>query len=208
MRDDSISDGIPTARLIAQHKGSDPKPPSSLELQGFATEMAADYDPDYSRKQQEVALSNLGRTEMWLLSQRAYLNGVTDPEDENALKTVLEAPEEEDAQEERPKPEQEPAGKKTVRFSNVMHTAQPRQLLPKPLRRESAYYRTFQQYMARTQLGDVFVHQHTRFEALQAQRVALRDAHRSQLLGKYQLSVVPQSAKQRLSANVARGTLT
>jgi hypothetical protein len=40
---------------------------------------------------------------------------------------------------------------------------------------------------------------------MQAQRVSLRDAHRNQLLGKYQLSVVPQSAKKRLSANVARG---
>ncbi|CRK48930.1 hypothetical protein BN1723_016973, partial [Verticillium longisporum] len=44
-----------------------------------------------------------------------------------------------------------------------------------------------------------------RFEALQAQRVCRREYHRNQLLGKYQLSVMPQSAKKRLSANVARG---
>jgi SAM-dependent methyltransferase len=51
----------------------------------------------------------------------------------------------------------------------------------------------------------MFTYQLPRFEALQSQRVSLPDTHRNQLLGKYQLSVVPQSAKKRLSANVARG---
>src|SRR5690348_5881345 len=57
----------------------------------------------------------------------------------------------------------------------------------------------------RTQGQDVFVHRLPRFEALQAQRVSLREAHRNQLFGKYQLSVLPQSAKKRMSANVVRG---
>jgi hypothetical protein len=40
---------------------------------------------------------------------------------------------------------------------------------------------------------------------VQAQRVSFSAAHRAQLLGKYQLSVVPLSPKRRMSANVARG---
>ncbi|KND90212.1 hypothetical protein TOPH_05187 [Tolypocladium ophioglossoides CBS 100239] len=214
VRDDDISDGIPTARPIFQHKdsnssGETAKPPPSPEAEDAPTEIVAIYDPNYARKQQKEALSNLDRTELWLLAQRAYLTGVDEPKGDGALKTIGEAPEEEEAQDAQPEPEQEPVTKKkVVRFSNVIPTTvQPKRLPPKLLRQESAYYRAFQDYIVRTQLRDVFVHQLPRFEALQAQRVALRETHRNQLLGKYQLSVVPQSAKKRLSANVARGDL-
>ena len=94
-----------------------------------------------------------------------------------------------------------------VRFSHILPTVQPKRLPSKLLRQESAYYRAFQDYIVRTQRSDVFVHQLPRFEALQGQRIGLRETHLNQLLGKYQLSVVPQSAKKRLSANVVRGDL-
>ncbi|PNY23734.1 Uncharacterized protein TCAP_06346 [Tolypocladium capitatum] len=213
VRDDGISDGIPTARQVIQHKDSNlsgeaVRPPPSPEVEDAPTEIVAIYDPDYARKQQKEALSNLDRTELWLLAQRAYLKGVDEPKDDDALKTIEEAPEEEEAQDAQPEPAKGPVTKKVVRFSNVIPTTvQPKRLPPKLLRQESAYYRAFQDYIVRTQLRDVFVHQLTRFEALQARRVALRETHRNQLLGKYQLSVVPQSAKKRLSANVARGDL-
>ena len=214
VQDSDISDGIPTARPIVQHKDSNSsgetiKPPPSPEVEDAPTEILAVYDPDYARKQQKEALSNFDRTELWLLAQRAYLKGIAAPEDDDALKTIEEALEEEEAQGAQPELEEEPASKKkVVRFSNIIPTTvQPKRPPPKLLRQESAYYRAFQDYIVRTQLRDVFVHQLTRFEALQAQRVALRETHRNQLLGKYQLSVVPQSAKKRLSANVARGDL-
>src|SRR5262249_48917782 len=148
------------------------------------------------------------RTEMWLTAQRAYLKGVdADVENEGALQTIVEDPEEEEAQEADPESALTVSPKKkTVRFSDVIvTTALPKRLPSKYSRQESAYYRAFQDYIIRAQTGDVFIHQLARFEALQAQRVSLREFHRNQLLGKYQLSVVPQSAKKRLSANVARG---
>ncbi|KAM4059603.1 methyltransferase [Hirsutella rhossiliensis] len=219
VRDDDISDGIPTARPVIQHKDSDSseetiKSPSSPRVQDAPTEIVIDYDPDYARKQQKVALSNLDRTELWLLAQRAYLTGISNVvEDDVAPKAVDEVSEAEEAeagglQPERD-PERDPASqKKVVRFSVISSpAAQPKNLPHKLLQRESAYYRAFQDYIVRTQRHDVFIHQLARFEALQAQRVALRKMHRNQLLGKYQLSVVPQSAKKRLSANVARGDL-
>jgi SAM-dependent methyltransferase len=207
---DDLTDDMPTARPVFDHKNSNStdetvKPPASPEAEDAPTEIVVDYDPNYARKQQEEALSNFDRTELWLMAQRVYLKGVDEVEDGNALQTIAEDLDEE----EKPTKETEDTtatkAKKTVRFSDVVPTTlQPKRLPSKLVRQESAYYRAFQDYIVRAQLKDVFVYQSARFEALQAQRVALREFHRSQLLGKYQLSVVPQSAKKRLSANVAR----
>lgn len=200
---DDLSDDMPTARpIIAQQteEATVEVQPSSPEREDAPTEIVVDYDPTYAKKQQEEALSHLDRTELWLLAQRSYLSGVTgESEVGAALKTI-----EEDLDEEETKTD-----KKIVRFSNVIPTTvQAKRLPSKLIRQESAYYRAFQDYVVRTHRSDVFVHQLPRFEALQAQRASLRDCHLNQLLGKYQLSVVPQSAKKRLSANVARGDHT
>lgn len=189
-------------------------------------EIVADVNPEYARRQQEVALSHLDRTEMWLMAQRAYLRGPGDfeeteddqsNEEEPSLKAKGKQPEsqlEVQTPPEVPPKDNEPektevatlTRKKTVRFSEqVKPEPIPRSLPSKLVRQESAYYRAFQDYTVRSLSQDVFVHRMPRFEALQAQRVSLREAHRNQLLGKYQLSVLPQSAKKRMSANVVRG---
>jgi SAM-dependent methyltransferase len=174
------------------------------------------YDPKYAKKQQEVALANLDRTEMWLMAQRIYLKPV-DNNDElesnatnNPAAAIIKMKEPEKSETQTPQQALETLSqaqnKKTVRFSMVMAVSNIPRSLPSKLRKhESAYYRAFQDYFVRTCRVDAFVHRLPRFEALQAQRVSLRQYHRNQLLGKYQLSVVPQSAKKRLSANVARG---
>lgn len=212
--DDDMTEGMPTARLMTSHQDSNDSGETTAKIVEEApVEIVVDYDPDYARKQQQEALSNLDRTELWLMAQRAYLKGVDEGPDNNAaLKTIEESPEEEkDKEDEKVKPESESSQgveikKKVVRFSNIIPTTlEPKRLPSGLLRQESAYYRAFQDYIVRTHLQDVFVQQLSRFEAVQAQRTALRETHRNQLLGKYQLSVVPQSAKKRLSANVARG---
>lgn len=206
-------DDMPTARPIVPVNASSSSvtlaEPTSPDAEDVPTEIVTVYDPEYARKQQEVTLSNLDRTELWLRAQRAYLKPVEaaeETEEDNSLDTIPEAADEEVEH----FPEQEiPASlprKKMVRFSEVVSkTDIPRRLPSKLSRQESAYYRAFQDYVVRSSKQDVIVHQLPRFEALQAQRVCLREFHRNQLLGKYQLSVVPQSAKKRLSANVARG---
>ncbi|KAL6898135.1 band 7 family domain-containing protein [Trichoderma evansii] len=208
----SIEDDMPTARPIIHVPTNDEpseamKSPSSPDVEAIPTEIVEDYDPSYARKQQLEALSNLDRTELWLMAQRVYLKGVDTVEDNGALETIEEDLDEEDEDiaklenktelESVQKPGQKDAAtKKVVRFSNIITTTVIAKSLPsKLLRQESAYYRAFQDYVVRTQLSDIFVFQLSRFEALQAQR----------LLGKYQLSVLPQSAKKRLSANVVRG---
>ncbi|KAI1763430.1 hypothetical protein GGR53DRAFT_367023 [Hypoxylon sp. FL1150] len=208
-----LTEEILTARRVEQSKPSSSftaiPEPASPDEDVTATEIVTSYDPEYTKKQQEAALSNLDRTELWLMAQKAYLKGIL-PEEE--LESRPEPPAK-DTPVEEPKTK-EPAGevvspsqkKKTVRFSEmVVKTDIPKSLPPKIARQESAYYRAFQGYIIRSRSQDAFVHRLPRFEALQAQRVSLRDVHRSQLLGKYQLSVMPQSAKKRMSANVARG---
>ena len=173
-----------------------------------------EYDPKYVAEQQENALSHVDRTEMWLMAQRAYLQGVVgfSEEETEAVEEKSGLTDPESDAEEKPElppkevlavPEQK---KKSVRFSEaVLKEKIPRSLPSKLSRLESAYYRAFTDATVRSCPNDVFVHRQARFEALQSQRVALKDAHRNQLLGKYQLSVVPQSAKKRMSANVVRG---
>ncbi|KAL7954247.1 hypothetical protein V8C34DRAFT_294889 [Trichoderma compactum] len=220
--DEINEDDLPTARPILNLQTNTQvseavKSPSSPDADDIPTEIVEDYDPSYARKQQLEALSNLDRTELWLVAQRVYLKGVDDVDTNGALETIEEDLDEEEEEDIKLKTKTEPefeqkhgqkdvVAKKTVRFSNIITTTVvPKSLPSKLIRKESAYYRAFQDYVVRTQQSDVFVFQLARFEALQAQRVALRSAHHSQLLGKYQLSVVPQSAKKRLSANVVRG---
>ncbi|KAK0717041.1 hypothetical protein B0T26DRAFT_647650 [Lasiosphaeria miniovina] len=161
--------------------------------------------------QSENAQSHEDRTEMWLAAQRAYLQGVVGFSDDAEPVEAAKA-EESEVDEKAQVAAKEVATeselkKKSVRFSEAVLSKEnlPRSLPSKLLRQESAYYRAFTDASVKSCPTDVFVHQQPRFEVLQSQRVSLKDSHRNQLLGKYQLSVVPQSSKKRMSANVARG---
>ncbi|KAI0409063.1 methyltransferase domain-containing protein [Xylaria palmicola] len=232
----TMSDGVPTARprvteqvvearnilpeepltALRVKQTSPDSSPTAESVSPYddlvATEIVTVYDPEYAKKQQAVALSNLGRTELWLRAQKVYLQGVLVDEeaqpDSVSAKKAMETQTEEDAKDTEADIHVSPVTqkKKAVRFSEVaVKTDVPCSLPPKFAHKESAYYRAFQDYIIRSRKQDTYVHRLPRFEALQAQRVSLREAHRNQLLGKYQLSVVPQSAKKRMSANVVRG---
>lgn len=198
-------------------------PPTPKQPEGLASEMVAEepsspivvneivpeYDPDYVKKQEENALSHADRTQLWLMAQRSYLQGVTGFSEEHEETEASAQESDAELKPELPHKDVEvkvEPKKKGVRFSEVPSKDKvPRNLPPKLLRQESAYYRAFTDLTVRTNHNDVFIHRQPRFEALQAQRISLKDAHRNQLLGKYQLSVVPQSAKKRMSTNVVRG---
>jgi SAM-dependent methyltransferase len=213
---ETMSDGIPTARPIfsedpniSTSRPQIPKHDSDETIKGYAicespqdedivaTEIIHDYQQGYLQKLHSEAAVNLERTSMWLSAQSDYLSALINPperrDDEVAL-LQREASIKDQGQR-----------KKTVRFSEIVTQDVACPSLPKPSSHESAYYRAFQHFYARSRSGDTFVHRLPRFEALQCQRVSFSEAHRNQLLGKYQLSVVPLSAKRRMSANVARG---
>lgn len=229
---ETMSDGIPTARPTLeqlrldisrpelQHNSSDetvtripsplPSPRPFLEDEIVVDEIVRDQETSYAGA--SISAVNLDRTGMWLAAQSSFMAQLINPteerDDESALlqRVASVKAQKEEAQEavEGPK-------RKTVRFSEIADTsAEPASkelTCPKPilLRQESAYYRAFQQNMVNRRQRDTFVHRIPRFEAMQSQRVSFPAAHRAQLLGKYQLSVVPMSAKRRMSSNVARG---
>lgn len=194
-----------------------PTSSSQEEATSPIKEIIDDYDPDYAQKQRTEARTHHDRTQMWLMAQKAYIKGIwdiTEPEKEEPVRSESEQPEEEDVPPAVPPKDDvlEPVmttalvRKKTVRFSEAVKSpAVPRSLPSKLIHQESAYYRAFTDLIVRTSQSDAFVNRLPRFEALQSQRVSLRSAHRNQLLGKYQLSVVPLSAKKRMSTNVVRG---
>ena len=222
-------DNLSTARPILTAVAIPPtsarldKDSESVNGEVEATEIVRDDGAKHVKHQQELALSNLARMETWLAAQRTYLRGVGD--ETETFESVKPLPVEEapPAVPEKDFPVKEPVKvevktetegqttsvikkKKSVRFSvpDVVSN-HPYRLPCKLIRQESAYYRAFMDYIVRYRPQDVFIHKTARFEFLQAQRACLRGFHRNQLLGKYQLSVVPQSKKKRLSANVARG---
>ena len=169
-------------------------------------EILVDYESGYARKLEDVAGTNLDRTGLWLVAQSNFLADLINPtearDDEAALlkRVASVKSQKEEIEEESPR-------RKTVRFSESVVTHEIDIACPKPKlgRQESAYYRSFKLMITRSRYRDTFVHRIPRFEALQSQRVSFPAAHRAQLLGKYQLSVVPMSPKRRMSANVARG---
>lgn len=233
-------DDIPTARPIvaptprtATFESSDSTivAPQNCEDDVVPNEIVGECDPAYARMQQQVALANLDRTELWLMAQDAYLKRVISPDAIGTSSAETEVgpsvPPKDNldgvssASQSPPMLSSETATttpatisetkpkKKTVRFSEAIEkttiTTIPCKLPGSFVKHESAYYRAFQDYVIRSRSHDVFVSRVPRFEALQSQRISLPAKHRNQLLGKYQLSVVPQSAKKRLSTNVARG---
>ncbi|KAK7738974.1 hypothetical protein SLS62_011331, partial [Diatrype stigma] len=213
---DSAPEGPPTARRIEPSKTQVISPISAEPLSPkeavAATEIVTVYDPEYAGKLRDEALSNLDRTELWLMAQKSYMKGVLPEEDgESEPELTPKSPEvpvkeEAKAKEESVSDALQLQKKKTVRFSEIVVKSDiPCSLPSMLLRKESAYYRAFQDHVIKSRSHDAFVHRLPRFEALQSQRVSLREIHRNQLLGKHQLSVVPQSAKKRMSANVARG---
>ncbi|KAG9228362.1 hypothetical protein BJ875DRAFT_477673 [Amylocarpus encephaloides] len=193
---DCLSQGLPTARYAPLNVAI----PEEIVANEIVTE---------SLKLDSIPVETVDRTGMWLAAQGTYLSDLINPtearDDEAALlqrvASVRTQRESVKVVDDTPSPP-----RKTVRFSEIPAAstviACP---LPKTDLQESAYYRAFQNFLTRSRSRDTFSHRIPRFEAMQTQRIVFPDAHRAQLIGKYQLSVVPLSPKRRMSANVARG---
>lgn len=212
-----------TVRPELRHESSDDTitgiQTSPIDEEVIPDEIIANHADDYASKLNVTAVANLDRTRLWLAAQSTFLSDLINPtearDDEAALlkraastKSQVSVSSEISLKE-NPLPTTVSISppRKTVRFSDIVTTSDAIAVpLPSKLdRQESAYYRAFQHFVAQSRYRDTFIHRIPRFESLQAQRVSFAIAHRAHLLGKYQLSVIPMSAKRRLSANVARG---
>ncbi|OBT57866.1 hypothetical protein VE04_02207, partial [Pseudogymnoascus sp. 24MN13] len=215
---ESMSDGCPTARPILLKTDSEEtiKGLDSPIEEIIATEIISDYDVTYVRKLNEDSLEHFDRTQLWLTAQTSYLSALINPTEARDDEVAIQR---RDSQIVRggkatvDSDSETASKKKTVRFSEVPTSVLGVSIvvgrpLPQLTRLESAYFRSFRTFVAMSRYRDTFVHRTPRFEALQIQRTNFPEAYRNQLLGKFQLSVVPMSAKKRMSSNVARGDET
>ncbi|KFY76431.1 hypothetical protein V499_03932 [Pseudogymnoascus sp. VKM F-103] len=215
---ESMSDGCPTARPILLKTDSEEtiKGLDSPIEEIIATEIISDYDVTYVRKLNEDSLEHFDRTQLWLTAQTSYLSALINPTEARDDEVAIQR---RDSQIVRggkatvDSDSETASKKKTVRFSEVPTSVLGVSIvvgrpLPQLTRLESAYFRSFRTIVALSRYRDTFVHRTPRFEALQIQRTNFPEAYRNQLLGKFQLSVVPMSAKKRMSSNVARGDET
>jgi SAM-dependent methyltransferase len=222
---ETASDGIPTARPTLTAENLELATTPGLQQSFFGDdvtadlpiihvdediipdEMIKDYYTTYHEQLNVGAEVNLDRTGMWLAAQSTFLSELINPPEERDDEVAL-LKRHSSVRSQKEELESEPTPRaKTVRFSEIVKISEESVACPLPalIRQESAYYRAFQHFIASSRYSDTFIHRLPRFEALQSQRVSFPAMHRAQLLGKYQLSVVPMSAKRRLSANVARG---
>lgn len=212
---ESMSDGCPTARPIFTKNVSEetitgrgsPEPAEEI----VATEILADYDATYVRKLTEDSLEHFDRTNLWLTAQTSYLSALINPTEERDDEAAIQKRDSEVPVRAEVVTETDietNLRKKAVRFSEVPSASALSAVIGCPLptlRQESAYHRAFRAFITQSRARDTFVHRTPRFEAVQIARTNFPAAYRNQLLGKFQLSVLPQSAKKRMSANVARG---
>lgn len=159
--------------------------------------------PDEFITRKTIQVTKVDLTTLWLAAQYEYISELINPreqrDDEVAIlqrAASVKKPRETAFEETSPEPK-----KKLVRFSEALVVACP---LPEIVQ-ESTYYRAFTLFIRRTQATDSFSHRTPRYEAMQSQRVTFPEQHRKQLLGIYQLNVLPSPADRRMSANVARG---
>ncbi|KAK8042270.1 hypothetical protein PG993_006793 [Apiospora rasikravindrae] len=196
----NTSDGLLTARRVPGRRNPSASSAAAAEPtsphEGDATEIVTVYDPEYAKKQQAEALSNLDRTELWLMAQKAYMKGVQ-LEDKSDSRDAVEPAAERlqvttPLKAKFPEPESSPEASHKKRLSDF------RRSCPKPISQSLCLLKLLVKSLLTTVPSKAS-------SSAAAQRLSLREEHRNQLLGKYQLSVLPQSAKKRMSANVARG---
>ncbi|KAL8827428.1 MAG: hypothetical protein Q9170_007016 [Blastenia crenularia] len=178
MSDDG-TDGPPTAR-------QNPTQPVDGIGCNVKKGKVVDYDEDYEKTILEAAEKGLDRTSIWLASQTAYMAALRETNPVNDLAVNITHNEKRASRHLRDNSLGSPL-RKAVSFleqetakcetANLGHSEQS----------DPIYYHAFQHIANNTRPKDVFRHQRTRADSLQASRICLPHEHIEQLLGKYRL---------------------
>ncbi|KAL8698737.1 MAG: hypothetical protein Q9201_006404 [Fulgogasparrea decipioides] len=145
-----------------------------------------DYDEDYERTIQEVAEKSLDRTSIWLATQTSYMAALRETNPVNDLSAGAQEDTKRVSRHLRDNSLGSPM-RKAVRFLEK-ETVKCKTSRPTETEQsDPIYYHAFQHIFNNTQPKDVFRHQRTRADSLQASRICLPHEHIEQLLGKYNL---------------------
>ncbi len=205
--EENMSEGPPTARQVitpptdggnsTPRQGSNSPPTNSEEVQEIkSTEVVIDYDENYERELEELASSNLDRTSVWLASQTSYMSSLQNTNSPNTdghdsrdkAKPLIKH---------SPNPSLSSPAKKSVHFNENAPSTPASMNQMELAKKESTYYRAFQHMARNSHHNDTFVHRLARLEALQTHRICLLEAHRNQLLGRYELNLKTRPSPAR-----------
>ncbi|KAL8723162.1 MAG: hypothetical protein Q9225_000503 [Loekoesia sp. 1 TL-2023] len=176
------TDGPPTAR-------QNPIQPTDSTVDSTASEAAIDYDEDYEKTIQEAAEKGLDRTSIWLASQTAYMAALRETNPVNDLNVSITQDEKRASRHLRDNSLGSPI-RKAVRFLEQETAKRETSNPARPEQSDPIYYHAFQHIINTTKHKDVFRHQRTRADSLQASRICLPHGHIEQLLGKYSLKEI------------------
>ena len=157
-------------------------------------EIRYEYEEAYENELLENATSNLDRTSVWLAAQSTYMsalretNPLNDMDKDWTQERRLSAQSKHEAL--------DSPMKKAVRFLEeaIITTDEP--VTKGDVQKEAIFHQAFNHILRERKRRDAFVHATARIDALQSLRVALRELHIDQLLGKY---AVRESQKPKYS---------
>jgi len=193
---EDLTEGEPTARQT-DFNCPDPKRHSTSSVDdGISAagvqpvtstpEIRYEYEEAYEQELMDAAATNLDRTSLWLSAQTSYMSALREanplndksqdwtanrPLNEDTKADVLDSP-----------------MKKTVRFlEEAIITTNDPVIGTDKQEKESIFHQAFRHMLATRKRRDAFVHATARAEAVQSLRVALKELHLEQLLGKYEI---------------------
>jgi SAM-dependent methyltransferase len=200
--DDNLTDGPPTARQpVFNHPDTarrDTFPDDAPNLHDSPTspvhtvhdfprtqEIRYEYEEAYENELLETAAANLDRTSVWLAAQSTYMsalretNPLNDIDKDWTQERRLSAPGKNDTL--------DSPMKKAVRFLEeaIITTDEPVNTESDP--KEPIFHQAFRHMLRSRKRRDAFVHATARIDAVQSLRVALKDMHIDQLLGKHEV---------------------
>ena len=200
--DDSLTDGPPTARQpIFSHPDTarrDTFPDDAPDLHDSPSspartvgefprpqEIRYEYEEAYENELHETAAANLDRTSVWLAAQSTYMSALRET---NPLNDVDKdwVPKEHLSTQDKNNALDSPM-KKAVRFLEEAIITTDESANIEGNEKEAIFHQAFRHMLHSRKRRDAFVHATARIDAVQSLRVALKDMHIDQLLGKYEI---------------------
>lgn len=193
------TEGPPTARqmpLATPNTIILAEPEAEAEVEEIkTTELVYEYDDKYEQELQQLASANLDRTTVWLAAQSSYLAALRETNPVNEVGVTQASPPGTGTKHAREQSLDSPV-KKAVKFLET-NVQIPDSTPSTEARKESVYYRAFQHVSNKTHREDAFTHNQSRYDAVQASRVCLRETHVEQLMGSFGLTCAERISPPR-----------
>ena len=176
---DDFTDGLPTSKPVVL-TGDDESLADVAEVKEInPSKSIFRHNEKYTEQLEKLACANLDRTSDWLTEQDELLAALKEMNDVSSDKISQPSHSRGSSLDKSPK--------KTVRFIQDA-LASPKLEEDDSPKVITTYIEGFDHLLRRSRKGDAFIHRMTRAEAMHIQRRCMAQAHRKQLLGKFELT--------------------